>query len=103
MAELIWSEKSLLDVENIYDYIARDSPLYARYQVESISASLERLCVFPESGRHLPEFPQLPHREVIVDNYRVIYRYDSSIDEVKIVAVVHGSRLLKETIFISRD
>ena len=103
MAELIWSEKSLLDVENIYDYIARDSLLYAKYQVESISASVERLRMFPESGRHLPEFPQLPHREVIVDNYRVIYRYDSGIDELKIVAVVHGSRLLRETLFISRD
>lgn len=103
MAELIWSEGAISDAEDIFDYIAQDSPLYARYQVESIAASVERLRMFPESGRHLPEFPQIPHREVIVSNYRVIYRYDSSINEVKIVAVVHGSRLLRETFFISRD
>ena len=103
MAELTWSEEAISDAEGIFDYIAQDSPLYARYQVEGIAASVERLRMFPESGRHLPEFPQLPHREIIVGNYRVIYRYDSSIGEAKIVAVVHGSRLLRETFFIARD
>lgn len=95
MAELIWSEEAVSDVEGIFDYIAQGSPLYARYQVESIAASVERLRMFPESGRHLPEFPLLPHREIIIGNYRVIYRYDSSIDEVRIASVVHGSRLLR--------
>ncbi len=99
MAELIWSDESILDLEDIYDYIARDSPIYAQHQVENICKSTERLRQFPVSGRHLPEFPYLPHREVIVDSYRVIYRYDSNNDEVKIVSVVHGSRLLKESSF----
>jgi len=57
---------------------------------------------FPESGRHLPEFPNLPHREVIIDSYRVIYRHDLNSDEVKVVAVVHGRRLLKETILTEK-
>ena len=95
MAELIWSEEAISDIEGIYDYIARDSPLYAKYQVESICNSAERLCQFPESGRRLPEFPRLPHREVIVGNYRVIYRYDTNGNEVKVVSVVRGSRLLR--------
>ena len=98
MAEVIWSEESISDIESIYDYITRDSPLYAKYQVESIYNSVERLHLFPESGRRLPEFPHLPHREVIVGNYRVIYRYDSNSNEVKVVSVVHGSRSLKETL-----
>ena len=96
MAELIWSEEAVSDIEGIYDYIARDSSLYAKYQVESICNSVERLCQFPESGRRLPEFPHLTHREVIVGNYRVIYRYDTNRNEVKVVSVVHGSRLLKK-------
>ena len=54
MAELIWSEESLSDLEGIYDYIARDSPLYARYQIEGICKSTERLRQFPESGRRFP-------------------------------------------------
>ncbi|MBI4689448.1 MAG: type II toxin-antitoxin system RelE/ParE family toxin [Nitrospirae bacterium] len=97
MTKLIWSERSLADIEDMYDYIAHDSHMYAKYQVENIVNSVERLYRFPESGRHLPEFPYLPHREVIAGNFRVIYRYDIDRKEIMIVAVVHGSRLLTET------
>lgn len=49
----------------------------------------ERLALFPESGRILPEFPDLSYREVIVGNYRVVYRQDGA--TVWILAVVHGA------------
>ncbi len=94
MAELIWSERAIADIEEIYDYISADSPIYARFQIENITSSAERLHQFPESGRHIPEFPYLPHREVISGNYRVIYRYDAAAGEIKIVTVVHGRRLI---------
>jgi toxin ParE1/3/4 len=51
MAAVIWTEKSLADLEDIFDYIAADSPFYARHQVEKIIASVERLQAFPSSGR----------------------------------------------------
>jgi plasmid stabilization system protein ParE len=76
MAELIWSERAVLDVEHIYDYIANDSPMYARLTTESIIRSVERLQQFPVSGRGLPEFPELLYTEVIIGNYRVIYKHD---------------------------
>ncbi|HCC68932.1 MAG TPA: type II toxin-antitoxin system RelE/ParE family toxin [Nitrospiraceae bacterium] len=101
MAELTWSERSILDVEDIYDYIAHDSVLYAKYQAENIINAVERLRQFPESGRHIPEFPNLPHREVIMGSYRIIYRYDVNKNEVKVVTVIHGSRLLTATFFAS--
>ena len=85
MATLIWSERAIADMENIYDYIANDSTVYAQLNTETIIKSVERLKRFPESGRHLPEFPKLPHREVIVGNYRVVYRYDSNKGKVNIV------------------
>ncbi|MBI5740747.1 MAG: type II toxin-antitoxin system RelE/ParE family toxin [Nitrospirae bacterium] len=98
MAELIWSQRAITDVENIYDYIANDSPMYARVTTEGVIGSVERLQQFPESGRGLPEFPELPHREVIIGNYRIIYKYDQGTNEVKIVTVVQGSRLLTKEI-----
>lgn len=94
MATIIWSEKSVSDLEEIYDYIALDSPFYAQHQVEKIIASVERLLPFPTSGRPLPEFPAFPFREVIVDPYRVVYR--TSEPEIFIIAVIHGKRLLRE-------
>lgn len=52
---------------------------------------LRRLELFPESGRNIPEFPELPHREVIVRPYRFFYQV---VDEtVWIVAVWHGAQL----------
>lgn len=100
MAELIWGEESLREMEDIYDYIARDSPLYARNQLERIYKSAEHLSRFPELGRHLPEFPHLPHREIIIGSYRIIYRYNAEGDKVFIVTIVHGRRLLTEDVLL---
>lgn len=94
MAEIIWSDKATTDLELIHDYIAADSPFYARVQIERIFRVVERLMVFPESGRTLPEFPHHPHREVIAGTYRCIYRFEPAYDLVSVVTVVHGSRLL---------
>lgn len=103
MAKLIWSDKVVAALEDIYDYIAADSPFYARYQVEKITNSIERLQAFPESGRHLPEFPQLPYREIIVNAYRVIYRYDSGNKQIFLLNVVHGKRLLTKSSIATED
>jgi len=96
MAEIIWSDDALDDLEKVYDFIARDSQLFARHQIESIHNAVGRLLRFPKSGRHIPEFPELPHREIIIGSYRVIYRYDSVKKVVIVVSVVHGRRLLKK-------
>jgi len=45
-------------------------------------------------GRNIPEFPHLPYREILVSNYRVIYRLEEEM--VIVMSVVHGRRLLKE-------
>jgi toxin ParE1/3/4 len=97
MAELIWGDVAISDLESIFDYVARDSHQYARHQVERIYQSAECLRLFPESGRHIPEFPHFPHREVLIDNYRLIYRYATETERVFIVTVMHGRRLLNET------
>jgi len=97
MAELIWSDHALAELEGIFDYIALDSRLYARYTIQNIFKSTEILRTFPESGRHLPEFPNLSHRELLIGNYRIICRYTPEENSVKVITVIHGSRLLKET------
>ncbi len=70
-------------------YIHNDKPSAAvnfRNHVEKI---LKRLEDFPESGRIIPEFPELPYREVIISPYRFFYRIKA--DVVWIIAVWHGS------------
>ncbi len=72
-------------------YIRRDNPeaaLKFRRKAEKI---LRRLPDFPESGRAIPEFPELPHRELIVAPYRFFYRTVG--ETVWIIAVWHGAQL----------
>ena len=53
-----------------------------------------RLERFPESDRVLPEFPELPYREVIVAPYRFFYRVAAK--TVWIVSVWHGAQTPEE-------
>ena len=75
-------------------YIQKDKPSAAinfRNRSEKI---LRRLEDFPESGRIVPEFPELPYREIIISPYRFFYKIKDEV--VWIVAVWHGAQLPKE-------
>jgi toxin ParE1/3/4 len=75
-------------------YIHRDKPSAAMAFRQKAEKSLSRLKKFPESGRPLPEFPELPFREVIVNPYRFFYKVKN--DEIWIVAVWHDAQLPEE-------
>ncbi len=76
------------------EYIRRDSPAAAQRFRARAEETLRRLQRFPESGRIVPEFPDLPYREVIVRPYRFFYRERDRI--VWVVAVWHGAQLPKD-------
>jgi toxin ParE1/3/4 len=72
-------------------YIQQDEPQAAsrfRHRAEKV---LRRLVRFPNSGRLIPEFPDLPFREVVVAPYRFFYRREGG--AIWVVAVWHGAQL----------
>ncbi|MER3424041.1 MAG: type II toxin-antitoxin system RelE/ParE family toxin [Nitrospiraceae bacterium] len=77
-----WTPQALDDLEAICLFIARDAPPVAA----------DRLVAFPESGRIVPETNDPNFREVILGNYRLIYRLRSG--DVQILTVHHGARKL---------
>ena len=89
---VVWSERAYLDLESIANYIADDSPSYARAVVKDIIHQTRALTRFPRSGRRVPEFDDDNIRELIAYSYRIIYRIQD--DEVLISAIIHGKRLL---------
>jgi toxin ParE1/3/4 len=91
LAKVRWAERARDDVREIYDFIVRDSPRAAEALIERVLHSTERLASFPESGRTVPEFPDLGYRELLVGSYRVWYRIEK--ETVWIVTVLHGRRL----------
>jgi addiction module RelE/StbE family toxin len=93
MVRIIWSQDAAADLEEICDYIAKDSEYYARVFAQGVINAIERLLLFPESGRVVPEYGQKDIREIIYQNYRIVYRIKS--DAVEIVAITHGARLVE--------
>jgi plasmid stabilization system protein ParE len=75
-------------------YIRKDKPTAAVNFRDRTEKILRRLENFPESGRIIPEFPDLPYREVIISPYRFFYKI--KVDAVWIVAVWHGAQIPKE-------
>lgn len=73
------------------EHIKADNPLAAQALLAKVSKSLRRLTSFPQSGRRIPEFPELAHREVIVAPYRFFYRVQKA--AVWIVDGWHGAQL----------
>lgn len=72
-------------------YIRQDKPSAAISFRDRAEKILRRLEDSPESGRIIPEFPELPYREVIISPYRFFYKIKA--DVVWIVAVWHGAQL----------
>ncbi len=89
--KLVFDEKALVDLESIYNWIAKDNPTAAKAVVERLFASTEHLAAFPQMG-HVGRdeltfewvVPRLP--------YIVIYEVHAARDEVIVTAVVHGAR-----------
>ncbi len=72
-------------------YIRKDKPSAAVSFRNRAGKILKRLENFPESGRIIPEFPDLPYREVIIPPYRFFYK--NKADIIWVVAVWHSAQL----------
>ena len=91
---LVWSRRAKTDIESLRDYIARDSPFYARQFIERLLNRIDKLNDFPKQGRVVPEAGRVDIREIIFRGYRIIYR--TAPDHLLVITVVHGSRDLAQ-------
>ena len=94
MAEIIWTEPALSDLNDIAEYIALENIVAAKQLVQTIFSKVERLQTFPESGRIPLELEHLSYREVVVNPCRVFYKQDG--DKVFILFVMRAERDLRK-------
>ncbi len=90
-----WTERALGQLREIADYIALENVDAARALVHRVNERLERLEAFPASGRKIPEFSKLPHREVIVPPCRVVYRKEEG--TIWIIHVIRSERIIRRS------
>ena len=94
MAEVVWSEPALSDLDAIADYIALEDPVAASELVKRIFAHVEQLADHPESGSRPRELGRSRYRQVVEPPCRLFYRYDGH--KVFIPYVMRAERLLRK-------
>ena len=85
-----WTEPALLDLESIRDYIATGSEHFAARFIERVIEAVEKLTTFPKMGRNVPEAAEENIRELIFNDYRIMYRVER--ERILVLTVVHGAR-----------
>jgi len=101
MAQIIWTEPALLDLNKIAEYIALDKPSAASHLVQKVFSKTERLEGFPESGRKPQELKKSRYKEIIVDPCRIFYRIEK--DKVYILYVIRSERKLRKFLLSERS
>lgn len=79
-----------MDLENIRDYIARDSERYALAFAEDILDAARSLATLPHRGKIVSELNDISIREIFIKRYRLIY--EVSHERVRILAIIHMAR-----------
>ncbi len=92
MASIIWTQPALNDLDNIIEYISKDSAYYASTLTKKIFEITAKLAIYPEIGKPVPELKSTTYREILFKKYRIIYRIE--LNHVYINSVHHSSRLI---------
>ena len=87
-----WTEPARDDLGQIYDYIAKQSPITADRVITQIVVKTDLLVTHPFIGNNFI-YKGVKLRQLTVKNYRVIYFLTADIAFV--IAVVHGARDLR--------
>ena len=96
MAEVIWTESALSDLNDIGEYISKDSIRYAELTVSKLFESPDILEINPLVGRMVPELQNESIRQFTRGNFRIIYHVVDE-DLVEILTVHRSARLLSNT------
>ena len=100
MAQVVWTETALNEMDAIAEYIALDNVQAAQKLVQRAFEKVDRLESFPESGKKPLELDALNnhnYRELVVNPLRIIYKIESG--SVYILHVMRQERQLKNYLF----
>jgi plasmid stabilization system protein ParE len=94
--KIIWTDAGIKSFEEVVQYISNDSEYYASNFARKLLLLIENLKIFPRSGRIVPEYNNPDIRELIYQNYRIVYTISGK--AVYIALVIHGTKNLLEII-----
>ena len=101
MAEVIWTEPALNDLDAIADHIALDNPDAARRLVRAVFRHVALLARHPESGSKPQELRGRRYRQIVEPPCRIFYRYDGR--RVFVLYAMRGERKLSARLLAWRS
>ena len=94
-----WADVAELDLIEIIEYIAEDSPTAAKSVFKNITERAERLCHTPEKCRVVPELLDqgiTTYREMIVAPWRIIFKIEKK--NIFVLSVIDGRRNVEDVL-----
>ena len=89
MLSLRFSDQSLQELDEIWEYIAQDSPLAAESVIQNLRQLCKTLAAFPQAGRKRDDVsPGV--RSLPKGNFVIFYKVLPG--ELLIIRILHGSR-----------
>jgi toxin ParE1/3/4 len=98
MVKIVWTDSAIDDLNDIGDYISKDSERYAEITIQRLFESLDLLEDNPKSGKMVPEFEDESIRELIRvrGSFRIVYQIINKF-RIDILTVHNCARLLGNT------
>ncbi|MEO1021094.1 MAG: type II toxin-antitoxin system RelE/ParE family toxin [Bacteroidota bacterium] len=87
--EIVWTNQAIQKLNAFVDYIARDDLPTAEKWALKLIEKTDQLIEQPQSGRIVPEYNDPALRELIIGNYRIIYRIRDEESTIYIQTVWH--------------
>ena len=96
MVKVVWTDSAIQALNDIGEYIAKDSERYAIMVVQLLFESTDLLESYPKAGRIVPEFNDKNIRELVRGSYRIVYRI-ADLTRIDILTVHHSARILTKS------
>ena len=91
--KLSWSNESMLRLAEIEQFIAINSPKKAIEFVDYLISQVESITSTPYIGRIVKEISDPSIRELVIKNYRIVYKFRDN--EFTVLTVFEGHRLFR--------
>ena len=99
--KIVWSQDASEDLIEIVTYIKEKSGKNIANEIyQRIINHVEKIDIFPESGRVIPELMSIgviDIREIIENPWRIFYRITTH--EIQIISVIDGRRNVEEILY----
>jgi addiction module RelE/StbE family toxin len=94
--KITWTEDAVSSFEDVVKYISEDSVFYASNFAKKILLLVEKLRDFPSIGRIVPEYSNPEIRELIYQNYRIVYKISGEV--IYLLLITHCSQELPSSL-----